>query len=444
MEVLIIGGIAAGMSAAAKALRENKQANITLIEKSDYISLGACGLPYYLSDLIKDEKELYARTPQQMIDAGLNVLIKHEVLSVDFENKTALVLNLDTNKKFEQTYDKLLIATGASAIIPQIDGVYSDNVYTITKPDMVNKLKDNLDKYENIVIVGGGFIGVEVAEQLSALDKNVSLIQSNEYLMNGPFDSEFSEKIKDALIEANVKVYTNERVNEFVIDDNNVVEVISNNNKYKADAVIIAIGFRPNTSFLNNQLKTLDNGAILINKYGETSIKDVFAAGDAASIIHKFKGDTYIPLATYANKLGRIIGINIVSPKDKWESFENALGSSSIKVGKYEAAATGLLEKDAKALNLNYKTTLIETNNHASYYPNPQKIMIKLVYDADDYTLYGAQVFGLDGAVLRASAFTTAISANLSTKELGYIDYAYSPPFASTWDAINVAANTAK
>lgn len=444
MEVLIIGGIAAGMSAAAKALRENKDANITLIEKSNYISFGACGLPYYLSDLIKDEQQLYARTPQQMIEAGLNVLIEHEVLNVDFENKTVNIKDLNKQTTFEKSYDKLLIATGATTNTLNIEGIDSDNVYTITKPENVNKLKSNLDNYQNITIVGGGFIGVEVAEQLAELNKKVTLIQSNEYLMNGPFDDEFSEKIKDALLEKAVNVQTKQRVNALEVKDNKVVSAKTETNSYQTDALILAIGFRPNTDFLDDQLEMLDNGAILIDKYGQTSIKDVFAAGDCASIHHKFLGDSYFPLATYANKLGRIIGINIVSPKEKWEALENVLGSSSIKVGDYEAVTTGLLEKDAIALNINYKTTLIETNNHASYYPNVEKLTIKLVYDAKDYTLYGAQLFGKTGAVLRASAYTTAIHANLTTKEIGYIDYAYSPPFASTWDAINVAANTAK
>lgn len=444
MEVIIIGGIAAGMSAAAKALRENKEAKITLVEKSNYISFGACGLPYYLSDLIKDEQKLYARTPQQMIDAGLNVLIKHEVLSVDFQNKEVAIKDLNKQNTFYQKYDKLLIATGATTNTLNIEGINSDNVYTITKPENVNKLKANLDNYQNITIVGGGFIGVEVAEQLAELNKKVTLIQSNEYLMNGPFDDEFSEKIKTALLDKGVNVQTKQRVNALEVKDNKVISAKTETNSYQTDALILAIGFRPNTAFLDNQLETLSNGAILIDKYGQTSIKDVFAAGDCASIHHKFLGDTYIPLATYANKLGRIIGINIVSPKEKWEALENVLGSSSIKVGDYEAVTTGLLEKDAMALNINYKTTLIETNNHASYYPNVEKLTIKLVYDAKDYTLYGAQLFGKTGAVLRASAYTTAIHANLTTKEIGYIDYAYSPPFASTWDAINVAANTAK
>ena len=337
-----------------------------------------------------------------------------------------------------------MIATGASAKVPPIYGVDADNVYTVTKPYIVNKLKGNLDKYKNIVIVGGGFIGVEVAEQLAQLNKKVEVIQSSDKLMNNPFDPEFSDQIEMALKDSGVCVRKSERAQEFIVEKNHVTHVKTNENSYKADAVILAVGFKPNTEFLEGQLDCLDNGALIINEFGETSIKDVFSAGDCASVPHRLAGDQYIPLATYANKLGRLIGINIVSEKKDWISFNGALGSSAIKVGNYEAVVTGLTEKQALNLGYNIKTTLIETSNHNDYYPDKQKITIKLVYDAKNYVLYGAQMFGKQDVVLRATGLTTAIHAGLTTKEIGFIDYAYSPPFASTWEALNVAANTAK
>lgn len=444
MEILVIGGIAAGMSVAAKALRTNKDASITVVEMENYISFGACGLPYYVGKQFEDESKLYARTPEQMREAGLNILLKHEAKAVDFENKKVTLLNLDTNETIEHKYDRLMIATGASATKPPIVGVNSYNVYTITKPYTVKKLMKNLDNYHNIVVVGGGYIGVEVSEQLALLNKNVRLVQSRETVMNEPFDREFSEKIKMALEDIDVTVNTGERAQEFVVESNIVTAVKTKENTYVADAVVLAVGFIPNTQFLNGQLNELDNGAIIIDKYGQTSIKDVFAAGDCATVPHRLAGDRYIPLATYANKLGRLIGTNIVSNKKDWLAFNGALGTSAIKAGHYEAVVTGLTEKDAIELGYNIKTTLIETNNHADYYPNLEKIMIKLVYDAESFVLYGAQMFGKNETVLRATGLTTAIHAGLTTKEIGFIDYAYSPPFASTWEAINIAANTAK
>lgn len=444
MEILIIGGIAAGMSAAAKALRTNKKANITVVEQENYISFGACALPYYVGRQFEEESKMYARTPQQMQDAGINILIKHKALAVDFENKKVEILDLKTNQTIFKKYDRLMIATGAVAKDLPISNTKAANVYTITKPYIVNKLIDRLDQYQNIVVVGGGFIGVEVSEQLAHLNKNVTLLQSSEYVMNQPYDSEFSEKIKMALEKAGVLVQTNSRAQEFIVENNLVNKVITESQEYPVDALIIAVGIKPNTKFLNKQLKTMENGAILINEYGETSIKDVFAAGDCASVLHRLAGDQYIPLATYANKLGRLIGTNIVSDKKDWLAFEGGLGSSAIKIGDYEAVTTGLTETMAKDLAYDIKTTLIETKTKPGYYPGQETITIKLVYDAKTFVLYGAQMFGKEDVVIRASGLTTAIHAGLTTKEIGFIDYAYSPPFATTWDALNIAANTAK
>jgi NADPH-dependent 2,4-dienoyl-CoA reductase/sulfur reductase-like enzyme len=337
-----------------------------------------------------------------------------------------------------------MIATGANPIVPPIPGIDSTNVYTVTKPDRVKELKTNLVNYKNIVVIGGGFIGIEVADQLAAKGKNVILIEADQTVMSGPFDLEFSERLALAAKEEGVSIHVNEKAQEFLTEDGQVVSVKTDKGEYEADAVIVAVGFRPNTQFLNNQLETLRNGAIVIDAYGRTSMKDVYAGGDCATVEHRLAGTMYLPLATVANKMGRIIGTNIAVSEDKQIPFNGALGSSAIKVGNYEAASTGLTEKHAKALGLNIKTTCIETNNHSNYYTVQEKITIKLVYDADTLVLYGAQLFGKNETVLRATGLTTAIHAGLTTTEIGFIDYSYAPPFASTWEAINVAANTAK
>lgn len=444
MEIVIIGGIAAGMSAAAKARRTNKEATITVIEKEDYISFGACGLPYYLGGEFSDENEMFARTPEQMEATGIDLLLGHEAKEIDFKNKKINVLDLKSNQTFEKKYDRLMIATGAQPIVPPIPGIKAKNAYTITKLEDVNRLKNNLPSYQNILIVGGGFIGVEVADQLVKADKKVTLLEAGEALMSGPFDPEFSNKLTDALKEEEVEVCLNEAAVEFIQENEQITSVKTAKNSYPVDAVVVAIGFKPNTALIAKDLETLDNGAIIINEYGETSQKDVFAAGDAASIPNRLIGNTYSALATSANKMGRIVGTNIGLTENQWEAFCGSLGSSAIKAGAYEAASTGLTEKQAKTHGFNVKTTCIETNNHSNYYTVQEKIMIKLVYDAETLVLYGAQLFGKNETVLRATGLTTAIHAGMTTKELGFVDFAYAPPFASTWEAINVAANTAK
>lgn len=444
MEIVIIGGIAAGMSAAAKARRTNKDAVITVIEKEDYISFGACGLPYYLGNEFTDESEMFARTPAQMEATGIILLLEHEATAIDFENNKITMYDMKNQKEVTKKYDRLMIATGAQPIIPNIPGIDAPNSYTITKLDAVNKLKNDLEHLENIVVVGGGFIGVEVADQLVKQGKKITLLEAGDAIMSGPFEPEFSNKLTDALKEEEVEVCLNEAAVEFIQENGLIKTVKTANNDYSVDAVIIAIGFRPNTQFLADQFETLPNGAIIINQFGQTSQPDVFAAGDCASIPNRLLGDTYSALATSANKMGRIVGTNIGLPENEWEAFVGSLGSSAIKAGSYEAASTGITEKQAIANNFNVKTTCIEATNHSNYYTVQEKIMIKLVYDAETLVLYGAQLFGKNETVLRATGLTTAIHAGMTTKELGFVDFAYAPPFASTWEAINVAANTAK
>lgn len=446
MEVLIIGGIAAGMSVAAKAQRTNKEATITVIEKENFISFGACGLPYYVGKQFEDSNNMFARTPEQIEASGINLLLKHEVIAIDFDKQTLTVKNLKTDEVFEKKYDKLMIATGATPIIPPIDNIDATNVYTMTKLMDADRLKNKLDSYKHLTIVGGGFIGIEMAEQLNHLGKKVTLIQAMDRLINKPFDPEFSEEIKKALEAKGITVLLNEKVENLEAnEENSITYVQTNQSKIDTDAVIIAIGFKPNTRFLTDErLRKLENGAIIIDTYGQTSIPNVFSAGDCATIKHRQLGDVYLPLATTANKMGRLIGTNIVSPPEEYMEFIGTLGSSAIKAGDFEAATSGLTEEMAKELNLNYKTTYVTTNDHTNYWPNQEKLAIKLVYQAETKVLLGAQILGKKDAVLRMTGLTTAIHAGLTTDELGFVDFSYAPPFSTTWEAINVAANTAK
>jgi Uncharacterized NAD(FAD)-dependent dehydrogenases len=445
MNILVIGGIAAGMSVAAKAKRSGKDINITVIEREPYVSFGACGLPYYLGGQFDDENEMFARTPEQMTEAGINLLLETEVLSVDFDKKSVTIKDLKTNLTDNLSYDRLMIASGATPILTQADSILADNVYTITRLNEVNKLKSALSNYKKICIIGGGFIGIETADQLISQGIEVTLIEAYDNLLSQTFDSEISEKISAALSETGIKIHTGEKLENLIINDNLATKVITNKAEYDTDAIIVAIGFKPNTDFItDNRLEKLDNGAIVIDSYGKTSIPDVFSAGDCATVPHRILGTRYIPLATNANKLGRIVGNNIAVSEDKLIKFNGTLGSSCIKVGGYEAGSTGITEAQAISKGFSIKTVIVEAPNHSNYYPNRSKISIKLIYDESTKVILGAQVFGKDEAVLRLMSLTTAIHAGLTTSELGFIDFAYAPPFASTWEAINVAANAAK
>lgn len=443
MKIVIIGGVAAGMSAAAKAKRLDPATEIIVIEQEAYVSFGACGLPYYLGEEFSDEGEMFARTPEQIERLGIRLFLKHKAQALDIEKKQVLVKDLVTNEQFYETYDRLMLAVGASPLLPSIAGSDSKDVYTATKLSEINRFKKELPRYKRITIVGGGFIGVELADQLAKTGNEIHIIETKTEVMNRTFDPEFSEKIAEAIQQKSVILHLGESLVAIEHKKGQSYVIQTNKQRYETDAILFAVGFVPNTGFLNGQLDCLENGAIRIDSFGRTSQKDIFAAGDCASIPHRLLEDVYLPLATTANKMGRIVGINISSEKVT-EEYVGALGSSAIKVGDYEAASIGLTEQAAQQAQFDYSTTCIEVANHSNYYSVQEKIKIKLVYDKKTKVVYGAQLFGKNETVLRSTGLAVAIHGKMTTKELGFIDFAYAPPFASTWEAINVVANTAK
>lgn len=443
MKVLVIGGIAAGASVAAKAQRSNPDAQVTIIEKEDYVSFGACGLPYYVGGQFDNADRMYARTIEETERKGVRVLNKHEVLAVDFDKKTVLVKDLDGKNEFEESYDKLAICTGAT---PHKfgDGSDASNVYTMTKERDANQLLKDLKDVNHVAVVGSGFLGTEFAEQLAHLGKKVTIIHRGERIVDNIFDQEISEILTREAMDKGINFMNNSSYESFEVKNGKAVAIITDKGRLECDAAILAIGFKPNTGFIvDERLKKLRNGAILIDRAGKTSIEDVYAAGDCASVYHEIEGqEFYAALATYANKMGKLVGENIVS-KDQKE-YLGALGSSSIKVGDFGAAFTGLSEHRAKKLGLDVKTTFITDKNQTSYLPGQEEIYIKLVYDAKTRVILGGQIAGKKGAVERIGGLVVAVHTKLTVDELGYIDFPYSPPFSPTWDPLNVAGNVSK
>lgn len=392
------------------------------------------------------DQKLFSRTLKDAKEKNINLLQKHKVYSVDFDKKELLAKDLNRDEEKIFSYDKLVISTGAKSLSPNIDGIDSDNVYSITKPYIVEELKNNLLNYKNIAIVGGGFIGVEMAEQLSKYKHlNINLYHSGDQLLSKVYDSKAGKAMEDELKELGVNILFSERLNNVITENGKVKEVITSHRQDKVDAVILAIGFRPNTDiFTDAKLKKLKNGAIIIDKYGRTSIEDVWSVGDCATVPHKFLENAYIPLATSANKIGRQIGINLSKDKEELFGVYESIASSSIQVGSLEFGTTGLTEAQAKELGYDYGLTESEVRNKPSYMPGSSKIDFRIIYENKTYKILGARVFGENDAVLRLLPFTTAIHAGLTTKDLAYYDYAYAPPFALTWEAVNTAASIAK
>lgn len=445
MRIIIIGGVAAGMSAAAKVKRLKPKYNVIIYEKTDVISFGACGLPYFVGGFFEDPNEMIARTPDEFKKTGIELNIFHEVTNIDTKSKTLYVKNLKTGELIKDTYDRLMIATGASPIIPPIKNINLQNVCTLKSMEDGIKLRELLSSPENknIVIIGAGFIGIEAIEAAKNLGKNISIFQLEDRILASSFDKEITDILEEEIKKHNVNLYLNESVSK-LIGDKKVEKVISNTGReIAADIVILATGVRPNTQFLNNtNIDTLPNGAIIVDNYGKTSIKDIYSAGDCATIPNIITTEeSYVPLATGANKLGRIVGENLA---DCNNAFQGSLSSSCIKVMNMEAASTGITESQAIKLGINYKTSFISDYNQTSYYPGRNKIYIKLIYYTNSKVIIGGQVVGFKDAVQRTNVIAAAILGKLTTNQLGMLDLCYAPPFSRTWDALNVAGNVSK
>ena len=443
MKVVIIGAVAAGMSAAAKLKRIKPDYEVVVYEKTDIVSFGACGLPYYVGGFFTDSNMMIAREKSKFIESGIDLKTFKEVIDVDTLEKILTIKDALSGEIFIDNYDKLMIATGASSIMPSLDKSY-DNLTTLKDMNDGIKLKKLISKEENknIVIIGAGFIGIETIEAAKKLNKNIHLIGRSNRILSKVFDKEITDLLEEELRKNNIHLHLDETIQKY-IGEENITKVITNKSEIDCDIVVMAIGVKPNTSFLENtNIKMLSNGAIIVDECGRTSVEDIYAAGDCASINHILKPEpAYIPLATVANKMGRIIGENLAGAH---HTFNGSLASACLKVMNLEAGRTGLSEQEAMNLGINYKTVFITDMNQTSYYPGQSKINVKLIYNADTKVILGGQIVGRKDAVQRVNVLATAIFAGLTTDQLAMLDLCYAPPFARTWDVLNIAGSVAK
>lgn len=441
MKIIIIGAQAAGASAAAKAKRRDPNATICIYEKSDIVSFGACGLPYFIGNHFGDENEMISRTPEQFAKDGIEIKTLHEVIAIDPNLKKVTVKDIKNNNCFDDDYDKLLIAVGAIPIIPPLENRQLENIFTLR--DMYDGLaiKKALNQNTNVVVIGAGYIGLEITESLVKLNKNVKLIQLDDRVLTDAFDPELTE-----IIEENLKQHCDLHIQEQVQGfegEQKVTHVITDKAKYPADIVIIATGVKPNSEVYKHlNIETLSNGAIVVDNYGQTNIADIYAAGDCVALHHRVSQSmTYIPLATGANKLGKIVGDNLAGGNNQ---FPGTLGTSALRVFDIEAGRTGLTEQQAIKAGIPYKTVVVKDKNHSNYVEGQTSVTAKLIYHAQTRILLGGQIAGGSGAVLRTNSLATAIWANMKIDELAMMDFLYAPPFSRPWDILNIAGGIAK
>ena len=440
MKVVIVGGVAGGATAAARIRRLNEQAEIVVFERSGYISYANCGLPYYIGDVITDRSDLTLQTPESFFSRfHVNMKVRHEVTAIHPEKKEVTVKNLETGEEFEESYDKLILSPGAKPTQPRLPGVGIDKLFTLRTVEDTFRIKEyiNQNHPKSAVLAGGGFIGLELAENLRELGMDVTIVQRPKQLMN-PFDADMASMIHSEMRKHGVKLALGYTVEGFEERNGGVDVLLKDNAPLHADMVVLAIGVTPDTALAREAgLELGIKGSIVVNDRMETSVPDIYAAGDAVQVKHYVTGeDALISLAGPANKQGRIIADNICGGDSRYLGSQ---GSSVIKVFDMTAATTGINETNARKAGLDVDTVILSPMSHAGYYPGGKVMTMKVVFEKGTYRLLGAQIVGYDGVDKRIDVLATAIHAGLKATQLKDLDLAYAPPYSSAKDPVNMA-----
>lgn len=443
--LLVIGGVASGTKAGLKAKRENPDMDVTIITDEEFISYAACGIPYYLGGEVKDYEELIIKSPfelKTMFD--INILTKHRAVEVNPKQKKIKAINLVNNTTIEIEYDILVIATGASPLVPPNLKLDAPNMFTVRSVSDAIKLSDYMknNQVRSAAIVGGGFIGLEIAENLAKSHMDVSIIELQDHILPN-FDNEIALNIEKYIKSKGISVLTNDQITEVIADDKGFIRQLKTTKRIiDTDLLIVSIGVRPNTGFLEGtEIKLTDRGAVEVDPFMETNIPDIYAVGDCVQSRNMLSGMSgFYPMGSTANKMGRICGNNIAAD---WEmSFKGVLGTVIMRFFDLNIAKTGLSEFEADRLGYDIETILITTDDKPKYFPGSNRTTIKLIAkrEGQDYILIGGQVFGKGPSDKYVDTIATAVYFKSSVEDLINIDLAYSPVFSTPIGAVSLAA----
>ncbi len=440
MKVVIVGGVAGGATAAARIRRLDEQAEIIVFERSGFISYANCGLPYYIGGTIEDPEELTLQTPESFYRRfRVKMRVRHEVLDIHPDQKMVTVKNLDTGEAWKESYDKLLLSPGAKPTQPRLPGVGIDNVFTLRTVEDTFRIKTYIDQHKpkSVVLAGGGFISLELAENLRELGMDVTIVQRPRQPMN-PFDPDMASFIHGEMRKHGVKLALGHTVEGFEAENGGVSVLLKDCGPIHTDMVVLAIGVTPESDLARNAGLALGiKGSILVNDRMETSAPDIYAVGDAVQVKQFVTGeDTLISLAGPANKQGRIAADNICGGDSRYQGSQ---GSSVIKVFDMTAAATGINEGAARRAGISFDKVILSPMSHAGYYPGGKVMTMKVLFEKDTDRLLGAQIVGYEGVDKRIDVLATAIRAGLKASELKELDLAYAPPYSSAKDPVNMA-----
>ena len=437
MKVLIVGGVAGGMSAATRLRRLNEQAEIVVFDKGPYVSFANCGLPYHVSGIIEDRESLLVQTPEALYNRfRIDVRPHSEVVAINVEEMTITVEGADGT--YEESYDKLILSLGAEPIIPPIKGYdEAENVFTLRNIPDLDAIMANLNTTQpkEAIVVGGGFIGLEMVENLVKRGLNVTLVEKAPQILT-PLDEEMAIFVENELLKNNVKIIKGESAVEFQNAGKKVI--LENGEVLNSDLTILSIGVKPATEIVGEAGIELGiRGGILVDDRYETNIEDIYAVGDAILVKQQITGeDALISLASPANRQGRQVA-DIIAGYDRLN--RGSIGTSIVRVFDISAASTGLNERQVKAAGFDYAVTHTSAKHHAGYYPGAKMIELKVIFDAKTGELYGAQAVGEKGIDKRIDIIATAIKGNLTVYDLPELEFTYAPPFGSAKDPVNMA-----
>lgn len=439
MKVIVVGCTHAGTAAVANLKELYPDCDVTIYERNDNISFLSCGIALHVADVVKDLNDMFYNSPEGLAKLGVKTNMKHDVLNIDFDNKKVNVKNLITGEEFADSYDKLVLTVGSWPIVPKFEGGDLDNILLCKNYNQAKVITEKGKDAKNVVIIGAGYIGVELAEAFEVLGKKVTLVDAEDRIMAKYLDKEFTDIAEKEFKEHGVNLVLGEKVKCFEGENGKVKKVVTDKGTYEGDLVVLCIGFRPNTTLVNGKLDTLPNGAIIIDKYMRTSREDVFAAGDCCVVKYNPTGEErYIPLATNAVRMGTLVARNINGPKIKYMGTQ---GTSGIKIYDECIASTGLTEEGAKMVQgINVGTSTIEDNYRPEFMPTYEKAMVKIVFDKDTRRVLGGQIISKADLTQFMNTLSVVIQNKMTVEELAMTDFFFQPHFNKPWSLLNLVA----
>lgn len=438
MKIAVIGATHAGTAAITNIIKMYPEAEIDVFEKNNNVSFLSCGIALYVGGVVKDPQGLFYASVEQFEKEGVHMHMEHAVIDVNVNAKTLTAENLKTNQVKAYAYDKLIVTSGSWPVTPPIPGRELRNVLLCKNFEHANKIIEQAKTAENIAVVGAGYIGIELVEAFEEAGKNVTLIDSEERILNRYLDAAFTDPVEATLKEKGVKMELGQTVQSFEGNNGKVEKVVTSKGSYQADLVIMCIGFRPNTELVKGQVDMLPNGAIIVDEYMQTSAADVFAAGDCCAVKYNPTGEAaYIPLATNAVRMGTLAAYNLVTPM---LAHPGTQGTSGLKIHQHNISSTGMTETAALHAGLAVRSTMIEDTYRPDFMPNNAVLKLKLVYEEVTHRIVGAQVISDADFTQAMNTLSVSIQNQMTIEQLAMTDFFFQPHYNKPWNYLNQVA----